>query len=136
MIRDKFQPLESANKPAARRMLDPVELSRLPPIGCRVTWLGHASFLLQSAQQSFLIDPVFSSHCAPLPLPGLRRLVAPPCAIEDLPKIDAIFITHSHYDHLDLKTLRKLGCSTRIWVPQGHSTWLAKKGFSNVAEAS
>jgi N-acyl-phosphatidylethanolamine-hydrolysing phospholipase D len=105
-----------------------------PPAGWRVVWLGHASFLLQGCGVSLLIDPVFSDFCAPLPFPSLRRKVPPPCDLTDLPPPDAVLLTHSHYDHLDLQTLRKFGASTRLRVPEGHAAWLRKKGFTEVEE--
>ncbi len=107
-----------------------------PPIdgSWRATWLGHSSFLVQSRTISLLIDPVFADYCAPLPLPQLRRKTAAPCRVTDLPKIDAVLLTHSHYDHLDIQTLRQLGTEMRLITPQGHARWLAKKGFRNVIE--
>lgn len=105
-----------------------------PTSGWRATWLGHASFLLQGAGVSLLIDPVFSSHCAPLPLPSLKRKASLPCEIKDLPRIDAVLVTHSHYDHLDLPTLQALGHSTRLFTPAGHGSWLRRRGFQAVTE--
>jgi N-acyl-phosphatidylethanolamine-hydrolysing phospholipase D len=105
-----------------------------PQSGWRVTWLGHAAFLLQGGGRNFLVDPMFSSHCAPLPVPGLRREVAPPCALEELPDIHAVLLTHSHYDHLDLPTLRALGRGTPLMVAGGHGKWLARRGFTEVTE--
>lgn len=105
----------------------------LPPAhGWRAVWLGHAAFLLQGEGISLLVDPVFSSHCGPLPLPSLRRKVPPPCALEDLPAITAVLLSHSHYDHLDLPTLRRLGRDMPLIVAQGHADWLRRKGFANV----
>lgn len=100
----------------------------------RATWLGHSSFLVQSRAISLLIDPIFADYCSPVPLPQLRRKTAAPCRVADLPKIDAVMLTHSHYDHLDIQTLRQLGTETRLITPQGHARWLAKKGFRNVTE--
>lgn len=105
-----------------------------PPVGWRVTWLGHASFLLQGGGISMLIDPIFSKYCAPVPLPSLQRKVATPCSIADLPQIDAILLTHGHYDHLDLPTLRQLGRGIRIITAQGHAGWLGRKGFKHTGE--
>ena len=105
-----------------------------PGNGWRVTWLGHASFLIQGLGRSLLIDPVFSDHCAPFPIKSLYRRVPPPCQIGNLPPIDAILLTHSHYDHLDLATLRAIGKQTPLVVASGHSAWLRKKGFANVRE--
>ena len=115
----------------------PLDAASLQPptnASWRATWLGHASFLVQSQTVSLLIDPIFSDFCAPMPLPQLRRQTAPPCRVADLPKIDAVLLTHSHYDHLDIKTLRQLGMETHLITPQGHARWLAKKGFCNVVE--
>ncbi len=122
------------DEPAGRIALDAEDIARPPQHGWRATWLGHASFLLQGEGVSLLVDPVFSSHCAPVPLRSLRRLVQPPCRLEDLPSIQAVLLTHSHYDHLDLTTLRRLGKQTALFVPEGHAKWLARKGFHNVAE--
>ena len=127
---------DAPDRPAARRVVSREQIASPPASGWRVTWMGHASFLLQCGGANLLIDPVFSEHCFPLPLPGLRRRVALPCAFEDLPPIDVVLITHGHYDHLDLSTLRKLGNQTRIIVPEGHREWLRAKGFSNVREVT
>lgn len=125
---------DAPNTPASWRAVSREEIACPPETGWRVTWLGHASFLLQGGGVSLLVDPMFSEICAPLPLPSLRRKVPPPCKIEDLPGIDAILLTHGHYDHLDLPTLRKIGRATRIIIAEGHADWLRSKGFSRVEE--
>ncbi len=102
--------------------------------GWKVTWLGHASFLLQSSNFNILIDPIFSQFCAPIPIPSLRRRVATPCVIQDLPRIDLILLTHTHYDHLDLPTLRQIGRDNRIVIADGHMPWLRGKGFTHVSD--
>lgn len=123
-----------ATNPAAVRTPGREELQAMPGRGWKVTWLGHASFLLSGGGCHVLIDPVFSDHCSPLPLPGFRRLVPVPCGIGDLPEISAVLLTHSHYDHCDLPTLRMLGRRTRLVVPEGHGAWLRRKGFVNLTE--
>lgn len=122
------------NLPARRVELDAGAMGPPPDRGWRVVWLGHASFLLQGCGLTLMIDPVFSRYCGPLPLPLFRRLVDPPCAIECLPKVDAVLLTHSHYDHLDLDSLRFLGNETLLMVPEGHAGWLREKGFLQVRE--
>lgn len=112
----------------------PLRIDPPPSSGWRVTWLGHASFLIQGGGKNLLVDPCLSDHCAPLPLPSMRRRVAAPCRVDELPAIDAILLTHSHYDHLDLTTLFALGTSTPLMVPEGHAGWLEKKGFRKVLE--
>jgi len=125
---------EAPDIPAAMVPLNARNIAEAPASGWRAVWLGHASFLLQGAGVSLLVDPMFSDHCAPLPLPSLRRLVPPPCGLRDLPPIDAVLLTHSHYDHLDLPTLRHLGKDLPLLVPEGHAAWLGCKGFNNVTE--
>jgi L-ascorbate metabolism protein UlaG (beta-lactamase superfamily) len=81
---------------------------RTPPAPgepARVTWLGHATFLVQLDGVSLLTDPALM----PKLFGGIERNVPPGIAIEDLPKIDAVLVSHSHYDHLDLPTVQKVG---------------------------
>jgi N-acyl-phosphatidylethanolamine-hydrolysing phospholipase D len=133
-------PRESARVPEAPdRAADwhrvaPDRIATPPASGWRATWLGHSSFLLQGCGVSLLVDPIFSSFCGPFPLPGLKRKIPTPCTIADLPRIDAVLLTHSHYDHLDLPTLRQLGMHTPLMVAEGHADWLRGKGFQQVTE--
>ncbi len=76
--------------------------------GLRVTVVGHASALIQAGGLNVLTDPVWSQRASPLPFAGPRRVWAPGIAFESLPKIDAVLISHNHYDHMDLATLRRL----------------------------
>ena len=69
--------------------------------GIRSTLVGHASFLVQIAGLNLLIDPVFSERASPVSFAGPKRVNAPGVAFEDLPQIDAVLLTHNHYDHLD-----------------------------------
>lgn len=125
---------QAPDQPAGWQRLAPELIAQPPATGWRAVWLGHASFLLQGAGFSLLVDPIFAGFCGPLPLPGLRRLVPPPCALAELPAIDAVLLTHSHYDHLDLPTLRQLGRQVPLIVADGHAAWLRRKGFPNVTE--
>lgn len=83
------------------------ELARPPAVGepARLTWLGHASWLVQLDGVSLLIDPVFSDSIGP----GVQRLVPPALTVEQLPPIDAQLVTHNHRDHLDVPSLRGVG---------------------------
>lgn len=125
---------DAPDAPADWRSVSKDEIMTPPSIGWRATWLGHAGFLLQGCGHALLVDPVFSEFCAPLPLPGLRRKIPAPCRLEDLPRIDHILLTHAHYDHLDLPTLRRIGREIPISVAEGHGAWLRRKGFSEVSE--
>ncbi len=115
-------------------ILDPSTIATPPMEGWRVTWLGHASFLIQGGEKSLLVDPVFSEHCAPLPFPSMKRKAATPCLLSELPPIDAILLTHTHYDHLDLPTLRQLGRSIPLFLPTGHAGFFKKSGFNDMTE--
>jgi L-ascorbate metabolism protein UlaG (beta-lactamase superfamily) len=76
--------------------------------GLRATVVGHASVLIQSGGLNVLTDPVWSQRASPLSFAGPRRVWAPGIAFESLPPIDAVLISHNHYDHMDLATLRRL----------------------------
>lgn len=74
----------------------------------RVTWIGHATVLVQTQGLNILTDPIWSDYASPLPPAGPRRHRAPGVRFEDLPKIDLVLVSHDHYDHMDLPTLRRL----------------------------
>ncbi|KEQ53399.1 MBL fold metallo-hydrolase [Sphingobium chlorophenolicum] len=76
--------------------------------GLRVTMVGHATLLIQTGGVNILTDPVWSDRASPLSFAGPRRVTAPGIAMDDLPPIDAILLSHNHYDHLDIPTLRAL----------------------------
>src|SRR5438067_5843718 len=65
------------------------------------TWIGHATFLLQSTRGNLLIDPIFSERTSPLRWAGPRRVHPPGIALDALPRIDAVLVSHDHYDHFD-----------------------------------
>jgi len=102
-----------------------------------VTWVGHATFLVQMDHVSFLTDPIWSDTASPVSWAGPRRHVPPGLAFEDLPPIDFVVISHNHYDHLDLATLKRLArrsAETRFLVPLGNAELLASEGIENVSE--
>ncbi|MDE2579038.1 MAG: MBL fold metallo-hydrolase [Hyphomicrobiales bacterium] len=89
----------------------------------RVSYIGHASFLIQTQGLNFLIDPVWSERASPLSFVGPRRVNAPGVAFDKLPPIDAVLVTHNHYDHLDMATLRRLVArNAPIVTPLGNDT--------------
>ncbi|MBC7792201.1 MAG: MBL fold metallo-hydrolase [Clostridia bacterium] len=77
--------------------------------GLRVTMVNHATLLIQMDGQNILTDPVWSERVSPLSFAGPRRCTPPGIALADLPRIDAVLLSHDHYDHCDIVTLRKIG---------------------------
>lgn len=78
------------------------------PDSILVTWLGHSCFLIQTNDFNLLTDPVFSDRASPVSFMGPKRYTPPAIAIEQLPRIDAVVISHNHYDHLDLDSIEEL----------------------------
>jgi N-acyl-phosphatidylethanolamine-hydrolysing phospholipase D len=82
-----------------------------------VTWLGHACFLVQFNNLNILTDPVFSCKCSPSQWVGPSRFTNPPCEMSQLPPIDVVIISHNHYDHLDIPTLKQIPGEPKFYVP-------------------
>jgi N-acyl-phosphatidylethanolamine-hydrolysing phospholipase D len=100
-----------------------------------VTWIGHATLLVQLGGVNVLTDPNWADHAGP-PIFGVKRLVPPGIRFQDLPRIQAVVISHDHYDHLDLPTVQRLAREHQptFFVPLGLRAWLAERGIKNVVE--
>lgn len=99
--------------------VDPASLAAPPKSGLRAFWIGHASVYVEVDGVRVLIDPVFSDYASPFPV-GPKRFHPPPIALALLPRIDAVVISHDHYDHLDMATVRHLAArGTQFFVPLG-----------------
>jgi len=89
----------------------------------RITWINHSTTLIQMDGLNILTDPIWSDRCSPVSFAGPRRHRAPGLRFEDLPPIDVVLVSHNHYDHMDLSTLRRLRETKRV-VPLGNAALL------------
>lgn len=100
-------------------------------------WVGHATYLINTGDITVLSDPIFSERASPVGFAGPKRLIPPAIAIDELPSIDAVVISHNHYDHLDLpslKALQKANPKMVILVPQGDKALLDSHKLNNVTQ--
>ena len=97
-------------------------------------WIGHSTFLINNGDLTILTDPIFSERASPLKFAGPKRLIKPVIKIKDLPKVDVITISHNHYDHLDINSLRKIQKkfpNVKILVPKGDLKLLRNYNLNN-----
>jgi N-acyl-phosphatidylethanolamine-hydrolysing phospholipase D len=104
---------------------DPRAVERSPSI----TWIGHSAFLVRMDGVTFLTDPMLSRVAGPFGVIGPRRLVPPGVTLDALPPIDFVLLSHDHYDHADLPTVRRLARrGARFLVPRGLAEWVRRAG--------
>jgi N-acyl-phosphatidylethanolamine-hydrolysing phospholipase D len=135
--------LKSVMMKNARGGLPPMPLAKNDPEFLKsnrtedtVTWVGHSTVLIQVEGRNILTDPIWSDRAGPLPFAGSRRYTPPGLAFEDLPRIDAVLVSHDHYDHLDLPTVRRLAEAhdPLFLVPLGLAAWFRHHGMEKVVE--
>ena len=102
----------------------------------RVTFVNHATTLVQMDGVNVLTDPIWSERCSPVSFAGPKRAVPPGVRLDQLPPIDVVVISHNHYDHLDLPTLRQVAAThrPRVLVPRGNRGLLGRSRIANVEE--
>jgi L-ascorbate metabolism protein UlaG (beta-lactamase superfamily) len=110
---------------------------RLDGAQLRVAYVGHASWLIQTAGLNILLDPVWSARASPFRGLGPKRVNDPGITFADLPPIDAVLVSHAHYDHLDLATLSRLAAAhrARVITPLGNDAIMRARDGAIAAEA-
>jgi L-ascorbate metabolism protein UlaG (beta-lactamase superfamily) len=110
--------------------VDEPRFDQPPKSGLRITWFGHSSLLVEMDGVNVLIDPVWGERCSPTDLMGPKRFHPNPIELSRLPKVDAVVISHDHYDHLDEPTFRVIkGWDSKVLVPLGVASHLEYWGF-------
>ncbi len=103
-----------------------------PGSGLRITWINHSTVLIEIEGKRFLTDPIWSRRCSPWSFAGPERFFEVPLALEKLPPLDGIIISHDHYDHLDEATVRKLApAGVMFYAPLGVGAYLEEWGVRN-----
>ena len=104
--------------------------------GDALTWLGHASFLIELGGKAILTDPFLSEYATGSPPFGPKRATPPALIVGELPQIDILVVSHNHYDHLDAPTIEALPEKGRIRVivPLGLGTFFTERGYTEVTE--
>jgi len=106
MIFSRRQTTPDGEVPTRKR--SKADFATAPVSGSRVTWLGHSTMLIEMAGLRFLTDPVWGERASPVSFAGPRRFFAPPLSLGELPKLDAVIVSHDHYDHLCRDTIEHL----------------------------
>lgn len=119
----------SPAQPLVVEQVEPARFQTPPPTGLRVTWFGHSSLLVEIDGHRVLTDPVWGARTSPLSWAGPQRWYAPPIALEALPKLDAVVLSHDHYDHLDEPTITAMRDWDTVFIaPRGVGAHLAYWG--------
>jgi L-ascorbate metabolism protein UlaG (beta-lactamase superfamily) len=104
--------------------------------GVRITFINHSTFLIQADGLNILTDPVWSERVSPFTFTGPKRLRPPGIPFEYLPKIDIVLLSHNHYDHLDLTTMKRIFTvhTPRVITPLGVKAFIEQNGITGTTE--
>ncbi len=112
-----------------RRVPQRIQPATVPADETAITYVGHATALIQTAGMNIITDPIFSSRIL-----LLRRLVEPGVSFSNLPSIDLVLLSHAHLDHCDLPTLKRFNKTTPVVCPRGVGDLPARAGLRNIIE--
>lgn len=104
------------NPPLPHFVTSPAQFDLPVTSGLRITWFGHSSLLLEIDGFRLLVDPVWSDRASPVQFAGPKRFFPPTIALADLPPLDAVLVSHDHYDHLDETAVRGLASRNIRWI--------------------
>jgi N-acyl-phosphatidylethanolamine-hydrolysing phospholipase D len=133
----RSQPAPAAGPIEIETVASAIAMPFAGPAEARITWVGHASFLIQIGRFNVLTDPVWGARASPVSWAGPGRIVPPAIDFSALPPIHSVILSHDHYDHLDSGTVRRLA---RTWpgihwiCPLGYERWLRRRGVDRVSE--
>jgi N-acyl-phosphatidylethanolamine-hydrolysing phospholipase D len=141
LVRWRYQRRRTSVPPDPSPDVFPIVTPRLAdrtsPDELQVTWLGHSTVLLQIGGLNVLTDPMWSDRATPVSFAGPKRLIPVPIAIDALPPIDIVLISHNHYDHLDKRTVKALARrseETEWMLPLGLGALLERWGAKKTRE--
>jgi len=130
-LKEQFGGDQVRNPPASIpvKMLTNDDFKDLPAEGLKAIWFGHSTVYIELDGYRLMVDPIFSEYASPFDWIGPKRFHPTPASLEDMPKIDAVMISHDHYDHLDMETIKHLALKgTRFYIPLGVSAHLIEWG--------
>jgi len=139
LLERRRRPGDGQREPRTFPRADPAFVfPRAEPGAFTITWVGHSSFLVQIGGLNLLLDPMWSDRASPLRFAGPRRRVPPAVDFDELPPIDAVVLSHDHYDHLDAWTVKRLirRYPAIVWfTPLGVAAFLKSRGARSVVES-
>jgi len=134
-------PVQAPDLAAVRAYAPAFAAAGTAPPAPAITWIGHATMLVQAGGLNVLTDPVFSQRVSPVQFAGPSRAQPPGIALAELPPIDVVLLSHNHYDHLDADSVQAIaaqsaaaGRPTLFLVPLGLKSWFASRGITHVVE--
>lgn len=125
--------LDGERLPAYQPRFEKSDLTPPPSGAIQLTWIGHSTFLIQHGGRNILTDPIFG-NCQPVPSPRLKRAAPPGVPLNALPPIHDVLVSHCHYDHLDVPTIRHLGAGPNYWTPSALSPWFRRQNLHQCRE--